>query len=245
MNIMLLAAALNHNRFWDKQNFSVVCHVSFSASPLPPLHLPGNCQGRSLIFQLHTLLQKICIPWVNEIYHANAVLDRYLSLHTTLLSTSPLSSFPCPLHIFQRRSIYDLMYTTANISDDQGILWYQPMQTIMTNAGMNKLVMLYTILRLLSPLLLCGPLPGKCVKQTNYTLGGNLMYAVILAHAIYRGWCCDKLICGITCHHVLSTLPFCTVPRKFSRGVTLLHNSIPMYVMLLNNATFYGHAWVK
>ena len=79
------------------------------------------------------------------------------------------------------------MYTTANISDDQGILWYQPMQTIMTNAGMNKLVMLYTILRLLSPLLLCGPLPGKCVKQTNYTLGGNLMYAVILARAIYRG----------------------------------------------------------
>ena len=50
MNIMLLAAALNHTRYWDEQNFSVVCHISFSASLLPPLHLPGNCQGRSLIF---------------------------------------------------------------------------------------------------------------------------------------------------------------------------------------------------
>ena len=216
---------------------------------LPPPYPPYTCQeivkGAHLFFNCTLFFKKYVIPWVNEIYHANAVPDRYLSLHTTLLSTSLLFSFPCPLHIFQGRSIYDLLYTTANISDVQGILWYQPMQTIMANAGMNKLVMLYTILPLLSPLLLCGPLPGKCVKQTNYTLGGNLMYAVILAHAIYRGWCCDKLICGITCHHVLSTLPFCTVPRKISRGVTLLHTSIPMYVMLLNNATFYGHAWAK
>jgi hypothetical protein len=119
------------------------------------------------------------------------------------------------------------------------------MQTIMANARINKVVMLYIILPLLSPLLLCGTLPGKRVKQTNYTLGGNLMYAVILAYAIYRGRCCDKLICVITCHRVLSTLPFCTVPRKMSRGVTLLQTPIPMYVMLLNNATFYGHTWAK
>jgi hypothetical protein len=119
------------------------------------------------------------------------------------------------------------------------------MQTIMANAGMKKIVMLYTIFPLLSPLLLCGPLPGKCVEQTNYILGENLIYAVILAHAIYGGRCCDKLICGITCHHVLSTLHFCTVPRNMSRGVTLPHTSIPMYVMLLKNATFYGHAWAQ
>ena len=105
------------------------------------------------------------------------------SFYLSLLSLPFLS--PCT---FSRGNQLDgLLYTAANVSDVQGILWYQPMQTIMTNAGMNKLVMLYTILRLLSPLLLCGPLPGKCVKQTNYTLGGNLMYAVILARAIYRG----------------------------------------------------------
>jgi hypothetical protein len=246
MNVMLLAAALNHNRYWDEQSFSVVCHISFPASPVPPLTLARKLsRALTYFFKLHTLLQKYVISSANEIYHASAVPDRYVSLHITLLFVSPLSSFPCPLHIFQRRSIYDLLYTTANISDVQGILWYQPMQTIMANAGMNKLVMLYTILPLLSPLLLCDPLPGKCVTQTDYIWEENLMYAVILAHAIYRGQCCDKFICGITCHPVLSTLPFCNVPRNMSRRVTVLQPPVPMYVILLNSATFYDHAWAQ
>ena len=158
---------------------------------------------------------------------------------------SYLFYFPCPLHIFQGRPIDDLLYTTANISDVQGILRYQQMQTIVANVGMNKLVTLYTILPLLPPLLLSGILPEKHVKQINYTLGGNLMYVAVLVYAIYRGQCCNTLICGITCHPFPPTLSFCTVPRNMSRGVTVLKPPVPMHVMLLNNATFYDHAWAE